>query len=116
MFLKGEGMQFHHIKWIFLLAAFVPLLTVASDNGDVAKGKEVYKRCSVCHGADGEGNEAMAKMLKVTIPAMGSKQVQSLDDAALKKIILEGKGKMQAVKLSDQELNDVIAFLRSLKE
>lgn len=109
-------MQISRIIWILLVLAWIPLLTLAFDNGDAEKGKEVYGRCSVCHGAKGEGNEAMAKMLKVTIPALGSKEVQSLDDAALEKIILEGKGKMQPVKLADQELRDVIAFLRSLKK
>ena len=43
------------------------------------------------------------KLYGVKIPALGSKEVQSLDDAALKKIISEGKGKMQPVKLSDAE-------------
>jgi len=109
-------MQFHRFMWIWLLLAWFPLLTLALDNGGAEKGKEVYNRCSVCHGAEGEGNEAMAKMLKVAIPALGSKEVQALDDAALKKIILEGKGKMQPVKLPDQELSDLIAFLRSLKK
>ena len=50
------------------------------------------------------------------MPVLGSKEVQSLDDAALKKIIAEGKGKMQPVKLSDAEADDVIAFVRSLKK
>ena len=50
------------------------------------------------------------------MPALGSKEVQALDDAALKKIISEGKGKMQPVKLSGAESDDIIAFVRSLKK
>jgi hypothetical protein len=47
---------------------------------------------------------------------MSSKEVQSLDDAALKKIMTEGKGKMKPVSLSDQEAANIIAFVRSLKK
>jgi mono/diheme cytochrome c family protein len=109
-------MRSRYLVSIFLLLVVVPLLLFALENGDADKGKEVYRRCSVCHGADGKGNEAMAKMLEVTMPALDSKEVQSLDDAALKKVIVEGKGKMTAVKLSDPEVEDVIAYLRSLKK
>lgn len=100
---------------ILLPVLAFPLL-VASVKGDAAKGKVLYSRCSACHGNSGEGNEAIAKALGVKIPALGSQEIQALDDAALKKIIVEGKGKMQAVKLSDAEVADVIAFVRSLKK
>jgi hypothetical protein len=50
------------------------------------------------------------------MPQLGSKEVQSLDDAALKKFIVEGKGKMKPVNLTDPEAADVIAFLRTLKK
>ena len=58
----------------------------------------------------------MGKALGVTIKPLGSKEVQSLDDAAIKKGILEGRGKMKPVNLTDQEISDVIAFLRTLKK
>ena len=103
-------------KWILPFIFMLPLGLFALQDGDVNKGKEVYDRCAVCHGASGEGNEAIAKMLGATMPPLASKEVQSLDDAALRKIIDEGKGKMKPVKLSDQQVKDVIAFLRSLKK
>jgi len=106
--------RFHN--WTFLPVFILPLLLLALESGDVDKGKEIYGRCAVCHGASGEGNEAIAKMLKVEMPPLSSKEVQSLDDAALRKVIVEGKGKMKPVKLSDQEMENVIAFLRSLKK
>jgi cytochrome c2 len=102
--------------WILLPVFLIPLLTLAGGKGDVEKGKELFSRCSMCHGASGDGNEAIAKVYGVKMPVLGSKEVQSLDDAALKKIISEGKGKMQPVKLSDAESDDIIAFLRSLKK
>ncbi len=89
---------------------------MASGKGDAAKGKALFSRCSICHGNSGEGNEAIAKALGVKMPALSSQEVQRLDDAALKKVIVEGKGKMQAVKLSDIEAADVIAFVRSIKK
>jgi len=101
--------------WILLPVLAVPLM-IASGKGDPAKGKALYSRCSACHGNSGEGNEAIAKALGVKMPALSSQEIQSLDDAALKKVIVEGKGKMQAVKLSDAEVVDVIAFVRSLKK
>ncbi len=94
----------------------IPFLLPATGNGDAAKGKEVFKRCAACHGDSGEGKEAIAKMFGVKMPALSSKEVQSLNDAALKKVITEGKGKMQPVSLSDPEAEDVIAFLRTLKK
>lgn len=100
---------------LVLLALTMPLM-IALGEGDVAKGKTVFGRCSICHGNSGEGNEAVGKVLGVTIPDLGSKEVQALDDSALKRIVVEGKGKMQAVNLSDEEVDDVIAFMRSLKK
>jgi hypothetical protein len=52
----------------------------------------------------------------VKMPVLGSKEIQSLDDAEIKKIISQGKGKMKPVSLSDQEMNDAVAFLRTLKK
>jgi mono/diheme cytochrome c family protein len=101
--------------WLFVLppALILPALLFAA--GDAAKGKQVFSRCAVCHGAAGEGKEAIAKAFGVTMKHLGSKEVQSLDDAAIKKVILEGKGKMKPVPLSDDEAQNVIAYLRTLK-
>jgi mono/diheme cytochrome c family protein len=101
---------------MLLPAMMIPLLLLSLEKGDAAKGKTVFSHCAVCHGASGEGNEAIAKALGAQIPALSSKEVQSLDDAALKKVVVEGKGKMKPVSLSDAELTDVIAFLRTLKK
>lgn len=100
---------------LLLLVLTVPLM-VALGEGDVEKGKAVFGRCSICHGDSGQGNPAIAKALDAQIPDLASKEVQELDDAALKKVILEGKDKMQPVHLSDTEVDDVISFMRSLKK
>ena len=44
-------------------------------------GKEVFaKSCKTCHGADGQSNPTIAKMMKVEFKALGSAEVQSLSD------------------------------------
>ena len=83
-----------------------------------SEGKEVFdKSCKACHGAQGQGNPGMAKMLKVEMRALGSKEVQAQSDADLKKIIAEGKGKMKAQSsLTAKQVDDVVAFIRTLKQ
>lgn len=88
-----------------------------SPQGDADAGKALYaKKCAVCHGEQGEGKPAIAKMLKVELRPLGSKQVQAKPDAELRKDIAEGIGKMKPIKgLSDADLDNLVAFLRTLK-
>ena len=99
---------------ILLLAAAVPLLSAGKGNAE--GGKAIYtKRCATCHGAAGEGKAAIAKMLKVEMKHLGSKEVQSKSDADLHHIISKGFEKMKPVTgLSEKEMNDLIAYLRTL--
>lgn len=81
-------------------------------------GKAVFdKSCKSCHGADGAGNPAIAKMMKVTLKHLGSKEVQGKKDADLKTDITKGVGKMKPVaSLSAAQVDDVVAHLRTLKQ
>ena len=81
------------------------------------EGKEVYdKSCKGCHGATGQGNPGLAKMMKVEMKPLGSKEVQDKSDADLKKIITQGTGKMKPVaSVTGKQIDDVIAFVRTLK-
>ena len=90
----------------------LPLLAA----GDVRAGKAVYdSKCKICHAAGGEGNAALAKTLKVEFKPLGSKEIQAKSDGEFKKQITEGGGKMKPIKgLTDQQITDVIAFVRSL--
>ena len=58
-----------------------------------AEGKPLFaSKCAACHGANGEGKDAIAKMMKVTMKHLGSKEVQAKSDADLKKVITDGTG------------------------
>ena len=77
--------------------------------------------CAKCHGADGKGQTTMGK--KLGIKDLTDAKVQSeLKDDEIFKMIKEGKkdadGKtvMKAyVTLSDEEIKDLVTFVRGLK-
>ena len=97
----------------FLLGAHL----ARAQSGDAKAGKAVFdKQCATCHGPDGAGKEAVAKMLKVEMRHLGSKEVQAKSDADMHKIILEGYQKMKPQKLADKDVANVIAHLRTLKQ
>ena len=101
---------------LILTASILGLAMAGSAFADAAAGKAVYMaKCKACHGANGEGNPAIAKMKGVTMKALGSKEVQAKSDAQLKKDSTTGIGKMPPVKLTDAEADSMVAFLRTLK-
>jgi len=90
-------------------------LTAGLQAADAQSQAAFTKGCKACHGAQGEGNPAIAKMMNVTLPNLGSKEIQAKSDADIKKIVQEGKGKMKPVKtLSPAEIDSAIAFVRTL--
>src|SRR5438477_5622743 len=92
-----------------LIAALCPTGAWAAD---AAAGKAVYAaKCKSCHGADGDGNAAIAKMLKVEIKPLSS------TTADVKKVIVEGQGKMKPVaSVTGADLDNVVAYVHSLKK
>jgi cytochrome c553 len=56
MRLAQEGTRDAAVQFIGTLKAKPPAATVA---GDVAHGKKLYSNCASCHGAKGEGNQAL---------------------------------------------------------
>lgn len=95
-------------------ALTLPLLVQAG----AVEGKAIFaKSCRTCHGPEGQGNQAVAKALKVEIPPLGSEQVQAMPDEEIKQVIREGKGKMKPVAgIGGKSLDDVVAHLRTLKK
>lgn len=102
---------------VVVLFIFPVVILGLTPSADVETGKAVFmKRCKMCHGADGNGNPAMARMLGVEFKPMSSAEVQKLDDESIQQLITKGKGKMAKVrKINDVEIGQVIAYLRSLK-
>ena len=109
------------MKRILITLSLIAIVTCAGTilgAGDAKAGKEVFtKKCSTCHGQQGEGKETIAKQLKVELKHLGSAEVQAKTDDQIKKIILEGDGKMKPVKEMDAKaIEDVTAFVRTLKK
>lgn len=83
--------------------------------GDAAKGKEVFDQCSVCHNADsadtkiGPGLKGLFKKDKLS-------NGKPATEANIRTQIDEGGNGMPSYKdiLSDQEKNDLIAYLKTL--
>jgi mono/diheme cytochrome c family protein len=81
-----------------------------------AEGKEIFTaKCMSCHGQNGEGKPAIAKMFNVTQAPLASKEVQAKTDAQLQQIILKGQGKMKPIGVTEKQAADVVAFVRTLK-
>ena len=91
------------------IAIFVPTATWAADAG---AGKAVYDaKCKACHGANGEGNPNMAKALKVELKPL------SESSADVKKVVVEGQGKMKPVaSVTGADLDNVVAYVKTLKK
>jgi predicted CXXCH cytochrome family protein len=91
---------------------------MAYAGGDAKAGQPVYdKSCKTCHAADGSGNPNIAKMMKVEMRPLSSAEVQAQSDDEVKAIVTNGKGKMTKVSsVSGKSLDDVVAFVRTLKK
>lgn len=80
-------------------------------------GEEAFKsRCSMCHGEDGRGNPAIARLMKVTFKPMSSDYIQTKSDDEIRQIVTRGKGKMVPVRgLTADQIGQIIGYLRTFK-
>ena len=105
-------------KYLGAMASGTALLASAclfssSVQADTAAAEATFKtKCAMCHGADGKGKEAMKT------PDLTSADVQKKSDAELGGVITNGKPpKMPAYKtMTPEQINDMVAFIRSLKK
>jgi mono/diheme cytochrome c family protein len=100
-------------KVVVLIAIFA----LAAAGLYAADGAAIYKaKCAGCHGPDGAGQTAMGKSLKLR--DLGSAEVQKQTDKELGAWTADGKGKMPSykAKLSADEINAVVAFIRTMKK
>jgi cytochrome c6 len=99
---------------LFCLLTALALPSLASAQ---AKGQDTFKaKCAMCHGADGAGATPMGKSMG--LKDLGSSAIQGMSDADLTAAITNGKGKMPAYKgkLTDAQINDLVAYIRTLKK
>ena len=98
------------------LVVFVPAIALCAAAGDAAAGKTLFGgKCVSCHGPNGEGKDAMAKMFKVEMRHLGSKEVQAKSDEQLGKDFSAGTGKMKAISgLSAADTANIVAHIRTL--
>jgi cytochrome c oxidase cbb3-type subunit III len=94
---------------VILIASLLLTAVTAQSGSNVAEGRQVFNSvCARCHGMDGTGDDGPA----LNRPALT--RVRTED--ALREIIRDGipdRG-MPRLALTDNELNQVVAYLRSL--
>jgi mono/diheme cytochrome c family protein len=100
-----------------IIATLALVISAGLSWAGAPEGKEIYTaKCAPCHGANGEGKAAIAKMYNVTQAPLASKEVQAKSDDQLKQVILKGQGKMKPVAgITEKQAADVVAFVRTLK-
>lgn len=109
---------------VFTLAGLVlsssgwPGIGWAEPAGDAKKGKSRYDQyCVVCHGPRGLGDGPMARATSPPATKLTAPEVRNKTDQDLLSAIADGMGaSMPAWRglLSDEELQDVLAYVRSL--
>lgn len=110
---KKELLQVAFALWIG--ATWIPQVWSA----EAKAGKATYdKLCSSCHGPDGKGNPAMAKVFGEKGLNIATKETAQKKDDELLKVITEGKGKMPASGkgLSKQEQKQLLEHVRALSK
>jgi len=108
---------------VFCLSALIvslsmPIAGWSASAGNPKQGKARYRQyCAVCHGERGRGDGPMAKATTPPAPRLTSKNVRRMTDQELLAIIAEGKGGIMPAWrgiLNDQELQDMVVYVRSL--
>jgi mono/diheme cytochrome c family protein len=104
-----QGMK---VAALMVLAASVAMPAFAAGTGEA----DYKAKCAMCHGADGLAATPMGKSMN--IKSFKDPSEVKLSDAELIAATSKGKGKMPAYagKLSDAQINDVIAYIRTLQK
>ncbi|MFQ6030147.1 MAG: c-type cytochrome [Dehalococcoidia bacterium] len=105
---------------LVLMLLLVPSLALAQPGGNPAKGKEIYQeRCVLCHGSKGHGWDWGKKVVRPPVPVPNLVEVvPQRSDEYLLTVIRDGGTRFMpafAFNMSEQELKDVVAYLRALE-
>ena len=95
----------------FVLAAL--LVVTMPSRADEASEKLYKAKCAACHGADGKGETATGKALKVR--DFASEEVRKMSDEDLNEVIAKGKNKMPAYgkSLKPEQIKALFEYVRS---
>jgi mono/diheme cytochrome c family protein len=102
-------------KTLVAVAAGLVLLTLPIASFAADDASTLYKsKCAACHGADGKGETATGKAMKVR--SFADPEVAKMSDDELAGTIDKGKGKMPAYgkSLKPDEIKAIVAYVRSL--
>ncbi len=98
-----------------ILSSMAAIALVSVFIAPVSADQLYLDKCGKCHGADGSGNEKLAKMLKVEIKPLSHPDVQAKSDEQLEKEMLEGTGKMKPIKgLTPEQAKALVAVMRAM--
>jgi mono/diheme cytochrome c family protein len=84
--------------------------------------KNIYdKKCASCHGKDGKGKPSLVKMFKTELSLLDLIDKETLDKTDDDLVLITSKGiknKMPAFRaeLKEEEIKDVITYIRSLSK
>ena len=116
--------NFKTIGAVLMAAGFIGVTgMVMAENAktsapDEKFGKIFAAKCASCHGKDGKGKPAMAKVFKVEPAALDltTETVAEKKNEDLDAITAEGKGKMPAYKgkLTPAEISGLSAYIKAL--
>ncbi|MFQ5853952.1 MAG: c-type cytochrome [Candidatus Binatia bacterium] len=108
-----------------LTLMLVPSLAPAGPGGNAAKGKEIYQeRCVLCHGSKGHGWDWDKKVVRPPVPVPNLVEVvPKRSDDYLMTVVRDGGEAVRLTRfmpafgfnMSEQELRDVVTYLRSLQ-
>ncbi|MCI0707893.1 MAG: c-type cytochrome [Ignavibacteriae bacterium] len=84
-----------------------------TQNSGIERGKAIFSmRCRACHGENGTGAPATNAKMSELAPTIDDKTLKEFISAGQVSLRMPGFGKT----LSDEEMNDVIAFIRSWQQ
>jgi cytochrome c6 len=112
-FLKEEATVKHLIQMSLMTLLALGVLGICSSPATAQDAASTFKsKCAMCHGADGKGGKMGTK-------DFASPDTQSQTDAQLIETITKGKPpRMPAYggKISDAEIKDLVAYIRTFKK
>lgn len=88
-------------------------------SGDPGKGKVIYEtNCLMCHGARGKGDGPIGATLRPPPADLTGPKARAKSDTDQLAVIRDGRAAMPAWKtrLNEQEIQNVLAYIRSLSE